>query len=297
MEYLMTYGWAILIIAVVLAALFQLGVFNPATFAPKASPGSCQTLRPNGPYSTDFMRLVGSCNNELPHYVIQFTSQNSLVQIPYQSGTPLFSLSNAFTFSAWINPNSASAAHNIIARQQCNNAWPDTELYLGESSPSSLYVQLVLNYANSGTYTSFIGGVLQANKWYMISATFNKATNTVMIYVNGHGVHVANYSQSVWQATTPFMIGGISAPSPGCWSSFGMDQLANVQVYNSALSSNDIISLYNEGLGGVPVQLHSLVGWWPLNGDSKDYSGNEYNSVTTNALYTGSWASSYFGPS
>ena len=28
MEYLMTYGWAILIIAVVLGALFQLGVFN-----------------------------------------------------------------------------------------------------------------------------------------------------------------------------------------------------------------------------------------------------------------------------
>ena len=31
MEYLMTYGWAILIIAVVLGALFTLGVFNPNT--------------------------------------------------------------------------------------------------------------------------------------------------------------------------------------------------------------------------------------------------------------------------
>ncbi|MCL4383338.1 MAG: hypothetical protein M1168_00275 [Candidatus Marsarchaeota archaeon] len=33
MEYLMTYGWAILIIAVVLAALDMLGVFNPSAFA------------------------------------------------------------------------------------------------------------------------------------------------------------------------------------------------------------------------------------------------------------------------
>ncbi len=33
MEYLITYGWAILVIAVVLAALDMLGVFNPATFA------------------------------------------------------------------------------------------------------------------------------------------------------------------------------------------------------------------------------------------------------------------------
>ncbi len=31
MEYLMTYGWAILVIAVVLAALFALGVFNGST--------------------------------------------------------------------------------------------------------------------------------------------------------------------------------------------------------------------------------------------------------------------------
>ncbi len=36
MEYLMTYGWAILIIAVVLAALFELGVFNGSNLSPQA---------------------------------------------------------------------------------------------------------------------------------------------------------------------------------------------------------------------------------------------------------------------
>ena len=36
MEYLMTYGWAIPIIAVVLAALFELGVFNGSNLAPQA---------------------------------------------------------------------------------------------------------------------------------------------------------------------------------------------------------------------------------------------------------------------
>jgi hypothetical protein len=35
MEYLMTYGWAILIIAVVLGALFSLGVFNSASLTPQ----------------------------------------------------------------------------------------------------------------------------------------------------------------------------------------------------------------------------------------------------------------------
>ena len=32
MEYLMTYGWAILIVIIVAAALYALGLFNPATF-------------------------------------------------------------------------------------------------------------------------------------------------------------------------------------------------------------------------------------------------------------------------
>jgi hypothetical protein len=39
MEYLMTYGWAILVIAVVLGALFQLGVFSSATFGPQGCIG------------------------------------------------------------------------------------------------------------------------------------------------------------------------------------------------------------------------------------------------------------------
>ncbi|MDE1846243.1 MAG: hypothetical protein KGH53_03115 [Candidatus Micrarchaeota archaeon] len=33
MEYLLTYGWAFLIIAVVLGAMFALGIFNPGQFA------------------------------------------------------------------------------------------------------------------------------------------------------------------------------------------------------------------------------------------------------------------------
>ncbi len=35
MEYLMTYGWSILIVAVILGALAYLGVFNPLYFAPR----------------------------------------------------------------------------------------------------------------------------------------------------------------------------------------------------------------------------------------------------------------------
>ncbi|MFH0956939.1 MAG: hypothetical protein V1813_03680 [Candidatus Aenigmatarchaeota archaeon] len=39
MEYLMTYGWAILIVIIVAAALYSLGIFNPATWTGSRATG------------------------------------------------------------------------------------------------------------------------------------------------------------------------------------------------------------------------------------------------------------------
>ncbi len=47
MEYLMTYGWAILIVIIVAAALYALGVFNPATFAGRTATGFTQIGTPS----------------------------------------------------------------------------------------------------------------------------------------------------------------------------------------------------------------------------------------------------------
>ena len=51
MEYLMTYGWAILIIAVVLSVLFYLGVFSGSSFLPNACIASSGFLCSNPIYS------------------------------------------------------------------------------------------------------------------------------------------------------------------------------------------------------------------------------------------------------
>jgi hypothetical protein len=61
--------------------------------------------------------------------------------------------------------------------------------------------------------------------------------------------------------------------------------IANVQIYNTALTPQEIQYLYQQGLGGAPVRLQNLVAWWPLNGDAKDYSGNN-NHGTINGGVT-----------
>lgn len=69
MEYLITYGWAILIISIVLAALFSLGVFNPSQFAGQecvlSSGFSCLSylLFPNGTLSLNLLQSSGKAVN------------------------------------------------------------------------------------------------------------------------------------------------------------------------------------------------------------------------------------------
>jgi len=93
MEYLMTYGWAILIIAVVLGVLFQLGVFSGGALAPRAQPGACQVERFAGQIS-----LEGQCNGLLPQYVAQFSGvTGQYINIPYSSSLS----TNTFTLSFW----------------------------------------------------------------------------------------------------------------------------------------------------------------------------------------------------
>jgi hypothetical protein len=100
MEYLMTYGWAILIIALSLIVLYSLGIMNPKNFTPRSPPGSCFVFRPNGPGTTDFISLQGTCGY-LPMYVGSFNGVNSYVKVPNTAylnfGT------NNFTIVAWGN--------------------------------------------------------------------------------------------------------------------------------------------------------------------------------------------------
>lgn len=107
MEYLMTYGWAILIIAVVLGVLFQLGVFSSASFTPRAPPGSCRVFRTAGTTN-----LEGVCSGELPQYVTQFNG-NGQSYVPYSVTLK----PNLITVSVWaditLNPNPTTT--NIFA--------------------------------------------------------------------------------------------------------------------------------------------------------------------------------------
>jgi len=283
MEYLMTYGWAILIIAVVLGALFQLGVFNPMTFAPKAPPGSCQVFRPNGPGTTQFINLEGVCSGEIPQYVAQFNLGSDAVINTTAVLIP--NTTTAFTVSVWIDVSPSANNNDLMMIVGEPNYIGHGVFALAYNPYPSLSFGLEC-YGNDGYITGVTSGA-----WYNIVGVYKSGVGST--FVNGVNETSAN---SIGLGTNePFDIGN---GGEGCGSPPKpfIGQMANVQLYNTSLSANGIQALYREGIGGAPIDLQHLVAWYPLNGNANDYSGNGNNGVPTNVIFVSNWYSGYTPP-
>ena len=284
MEYLMTYGWAILIIAVVLAALFELGVFNPMTFAPKASPGSCQVVRPEGAGTTNFISISGECNGELPQYAAQFNGQ-SYIDI----GNPQilqFNRGQSITFSAWVKTGCQQFSPILGHGMQSYEFGVNPE----GVNPKAYCAFVATWWGNSTNLQGTWGGPsIPENTWVYLTVVNNIGKNFTF-YVDGSEGFEQNWGITYSYNNATF-IGGNSNPKY-----FFLGSIANIQVYNTSLSANDIQALYKEGIGGAPIKIQNLAGWWPLNGNANDYSGNGNNGVPTNVIYTSNWYSGYSAP-
>ncbi len=282
LEYLMTYGWAILIIAVVMGAVFGLGLFNTSSLAPRAAAGSCSVARPNGPLTTQFINLEGVCNNELPQYVASFDGSD---YVTVNGVNGLTGTSNAITVTGWFyepgtsgmvgfdvgNTAIASGTLDFINFQCKMNS--EVGIGIGISYWPCEYMSQPLN-----------------NNWLFMVASYDGD------YLNGWVCSggLCTMVESSLQASNILSSGSvyIGGPFLDSWNGY----IANLQVYNTSFSANDVTTLYHEGIGGAPIALPWLVGWWPLNGDLNDYSGNGYNGQANGIIFTNSWTSGYSAP-
>ncbi len=285
MEYLMTYGWAILIIAVVLAVLFQLGVFSGGNFTPKAQAGACQVQK-----TAVGSSLVGECQGQLPEFVAKFEGNGAIiVSKPSENdGFP-----NGYTMSAWVSYVSPVSVCGYAVGIEDSSALPRGGAVLSCNSQPSPYGETI-NQANYAASAPGSQPTLPFGTWEFIAVAWNPTAQTITFYLNGaqYGASVSDTVLPVNMImTTPhYVVGGQT--NGGSWNGYEAD----AQMYNTSLSSNEIQSLYQEGIGGAPIRPQNIVGWWPLNGNANDYSGNNNNGAGTNVGYSSSWQSGYTAP-
>jgi hypothetical protein len=145
MEYLMTYGWAILIIAVVLAVLFALGIFgNPITGC-VASPGYlCQNWLMNSTSVNGLLSFTAGQNTGSTEYNIGFACASTTTV----SGLPFANGANPWRFpqegGSWAGTNGIAVTISTTT--------PANPLTL--VTGQSVYVGNVLCFQSSGTPTS-----------------------------------------------------------------------------------------------------------------------------------------------
>jgi hypothetical protein len=282
MEYLMTYGWAVLIIAVVLAVLYSLGLFNSTAFGPRASPGSCKLFK-----STAMTTLEGVCNNVMPQSVAQFNGAASVLVPNAANLNP----NTQVSVSAWVYVNSyaSTTANGIVTKDISGSITNPT---YGLQMNSGAFTFIATNSLNGDQLIT--GGTVSTNTWYFVAGTYNNGLLT--LYVNGANAGTSSLpgGGSIASTTGYLNIGMQKATAaPG---RFLNGQIADVQIYNTSLDANQVQALYTEGIGGVPVNLQHIVGWWPLNGDFNDYSGNGNAGTPTSVIFASSWTSGYTTP-
>jgi len=279
MEYIMTYGWAIVILSVVVVALYVSGVFSSSSaFAPKAQPGSCHVYRPNEPGASSLTSLAGVCNGENPEFTAQFNGQSSGVSVTDTSGLDMSS--GGFSVAAWIYWTGSGTQDYIVDKSG------KYTLSLNAGNPQ---------FSVGSVFVASPGPVLPPNAWYFLVGTYSGGT--VQLYIN------SKYVASSTSATQPTPGGNLEfGCSSSCSSTYSFSgQISNIQIYNTSLSANEVQALYSESIGGAPVLLSRLAGWWPLNGDTNDYSGAGNSGTSANVAMNGTWtmaASTYssYGP-
>jgi hypothetical protein len=120
------------------------------------------------------------------------------------------------------------------------------------------------------------GGLPALDSWFQIAAVVNSVSSNMILYYNGQ------YASSAFDNMGNVADSGALDIGYACCSSTNFNGLiSDVQVYNTALTSAQIANIYAEGLGGAPATTANLVGWWPLNGNANDYSGQGNNGAVS----------------
>lgn len=163
-------------------------------------------------------------------------SASSYVSVPNSLSV---NISSDFTFEAWVNPDlTGISSKGIIAK----GGTLGTSLRYGLRLLNTGRINLLTN--GSLRLASKSSTLIQSNEWTHISATYNSASNTFSIYVNGvldTSSVVPGASPSSNTDSLYIGISGNSTPYKG--------QLDEVRIWSRCLSSVEISEYFKTSLG------------------------------------------------
>ncbi len=226
----------------------------------REAPGSCRVVRPGGAYTANGISLNGTCSSgELPQFVANFTGSTD-VAVP---DSPALDPTNAISVSLWVKTQNVTQLAGMLEKRN-SGAFDGYAMLIWGVSP-------FFELSSMGFDVS--GYPMSAGQWYNLIGAWNESTGIATYYMDGSLVNTVSGKSSPDAASNSLLYIGSRQQGTSAF----VGEMADVQVYNTSLTPHDAAVIYGRGLGGAPVDLQNLVGWWPLNGNANDYSGNGDN--------------------
>ena len=187
-----------------------------------------------------------------------FNGANSFLLVNTTSNLNV-GLGSGLTFEGWINP--ATLSHEVLIYEFENNLGTfnggDTGINCGlhPERPGELDFNLVGTDRISHEIVSPLNTIV-TNAWQHIAITYDKASGTTALYVNGAIVTLTNFGSFTPETSLPHLVIGArttfnSVANPGDGFSGMMDKLS---FYNRALTPAEIKTIYNDNPRGTKLR-------------------------------------------
>ena len=206
------------------------------------------------------------------NYSMDFDSASSdYIQIPYNVN--LTPQNGNFTISAWINTDNLSGWHPIWCTQNLSSSTvPLVALHTFGNKVRATVGGSTNNPSYSGSWALLLDSTqsLTTSTWYHIAVTFNMSGNA-QIYINGSADNSGPIEnpQTSWDTGDRYIGEG-----EGYWDG----QIDGVAIFNYALSSSQITTLYGSSSTGIgnPMSLSPKpVAFYQI-GDKSAFNGANY---------------------
>ncbi len=185
---------------------------------------------------------------------------------------------DALTLTMWVNASSlsqmTSSSGYTVANASGTNPF---ELFL--TNGNGLGAAPGTGDEQIGVGPNIYPGYGVGTGWTFLAVSLD--SGTASFYVDGSPAYTISPV-----AAPPYSLTGFSLAK----SLFGIGafngSMANVQLYNASLTPSQIYGIYRSGTTGTPVPNSQLLLWYPLEGNTQDFSGNGNNGTASAVAYS-----------
>lgn len=184
------------------------------------------------------------------------------------------------TIEGWFRFDSVTGSAKTLIDKTVGSSDSYVAFYLPSSQQLGFATGSVVGL-NGGLLFNFVPTLGQ---WNHLAFTFDDATKTQTIYINGTLSASNTVSNSIGYDSNVVKIGSAT----GLFFDGGIDELS---IYNRALQTNEIQAIFNAGQTGkckptATVAPSGQVGWWSGDGNANDIAGTNNGTLQNNATHT-----------